>query len=657
MLKKNKNRAVALAFFDRFIKPIVFSLLLVLAVLNIFHLQFPQGVTTTMIVITYAFLALFSLSFYKKHLNVRFSRIFTAFQESLFIASVIPFLVLRNSPSTDPFHAILFYALVFLLIFSGGWILLFNTDKQLIRNSPKKNKFFFLALIIIIITFLCLKIIIPFLFNGSYIDEYTHIFSAQNFLEKGHFAEIYTDEFYQRGSLFTYLLAGIFKIFGPSILHAKLFTGMIGLINCLLLLYLAKKILKQKSIILLLLIYTISPWVIFGHFYIRFYILYEFFILLITIFSLHLYKNIESLNDRKIIINFIVICAINIAQFVLINDAGRFMILLYTSFILSYLYIFKIDNTLFKKSLLQFITSFSRKIKITLISLIYIMGVLAIIVLIKTDTLPFDLNAVIYSTPDDLKYSNYFFNFNLLLSIFFIYCSVKGPKKYRYLYLPCACMVIFNLLLPSSIQNTRSILYLLPLFYLVSTLGAETFLNNKSVFFQGVTYLLIPASLFFAYPKEFIRHPYLPKEVDYIDNTVYTDAKKICDGYRLLVASNPGIAIFFELKPDYYLNTKVTDIEWLKTNPDARLFKPSDDSLYIETYSKIPVLSDIQDLQTFFQQNEKICLIQGGLPYSWLNGDMRTYIKEHFVEIKKEYRFSEEYKQMKLFINQSDQLD
>lgn len=604
----------------------------------------------------YATLTLLGIQIIKPHISIKIKKIFIEYSQTLFISGLLVFIgqkiipwlnidFLKNYPDL----------LIFTLILTGG-ISLYSSMKE--KNSEKnanknRNTFYLLVLFATFIFFIGLKIGLPFIFSGSYIDEYTHIFSALELIKNGHFAEIYDGEFYRRGAAFSYILATTFKIFGANILHAKLLVAGIGIINFFLLFKIARISLQKTSTIILLLIYSISPWIIFEHFYIRFYILYESCILLTALLAIHLTDSLKK-NDWKSIVKLLLaIVSINALSFLFIRDAGRFMIVFYTSLILSYVYIFQLKNVSVSNKLLQKLVTLKKYQKIGIISSIYALGCVAVLLLIKFGYLPFDLSSVTYSTPDDLKYSNYFFNLNFLLTLFFIFSIFINRERCPQILYPTCIILMINLFLPASIQNTRSILYVLPLFYLISTMGIERYISHKNHLHRIITLIAIGASIYSGYPKNFLQHPYLPKEVDYMDNKIYADAKEDCKNHKIIVASNPGTSLFFGIQPDYYLNTKLNDSEWLATNPDSRLFRMKDE-IYSDVYSKTPIITNAHDLESFYLAHEKICLIQGGLPYSWLDGDTRSFIKENFTETDNYYSSSEDYKRMRLYTKPSN---
>jgi hypothetical protein len=105
---------------------------------------------------------------------------------------------------------------------------------------------FSIPLVLIIIIFIGIKIGMPLIYAGSYIDEYNHIFSGIEFFKTGHFAELRLDNQYVRG-LPVSVIGGLFMVlFGKTIFIAKMVPAIIGIINFFLLYLIAKRVIKRN---------------------------------------------------------------------------------------------------------------------------------------------------------------------------------------------------------------------------------------------------------------------------------------------------------------------------------------------------------------------------------------------------------------------------
>ena len=166
------------------------------------------------------------------------------------------------------------------------------------RQRFSKDKAGFLAVALISVAFIIIRLLMPIKFDGSYIDEYWHITSGISIVESGKYAYFYNNgSAYDRGLLMSLWVGFWMALFGKSILVAKLASISIAIINYFLFLYLAIKLIdKRRFQLLLLVLYTVSPWVIFNHFYIRFYIVNELFLLIILVLG---YKLYSAIRDEK----------------------------------------------------------------------------------------------------------------------------------------------------------------------------------------------------------------------------------------------------------------------------------------------------------------------------------------------------------------------
>ena len=487
-------------------------------------------------------------------------------------------------------------------------------------------------------------------------DEFTHVFSGISLLENGTFAEIYEGGSYLRGSYVSVIAAVIFLFFGEDIIYLKFAIALIGVLNLYLLYRIANIFFKNTLYSsLAILLYGISPLVLFNHFYIRQYIFYELFILLILAVAIKII-NLEYEKDYKrsnyYILLFIVI---NIFIFFTSYDAGRIMMAFYSSILASYCYIAVFNRSKLQyKSLFDSLLSLNLKTKTILVGLSYFFS--ATIVIILTITGIINLSEITYSSPEFLKYDNLFFNLNLFATTFFLislgHLLIRWEKyehSQRIIIISASVLLILNLLLPNDLQNTRSILYIFPIFYIVVTAGVETLssYSTKKILKPFLVIILL-IEVIVSYPPSFIKSPHIPGEIDYIDLTVYQDTLQLCKQSLVLVYSNPGISDFMGIRPDYYLNSKYDNPSWISENPDNRMVKFRQ-GIYYDTYSNVPLITNVEKLKLIYSTNENICLIQGGLPYSWLNFEMRDFVRENFTRYEITYLTNQDYKRMILY--------
>lgn len=523
--------------------------------------------------------------------------------------------------------------------------------RSLVKWMYKKGWSFSVPLIIISIIFIAIKIGVPIIYTGSYIDEYFHIFSGIEFFKTGHFAEIYHGSYYTRGAYISFIAGLFLKLFGKKIFIIKLIPAFLGIINFYLLYRIAKKINIKKNIILIIMfIYTISPWIIINHFYLRMYVFYEFFILVITFYLFKIIKIIKKnkKNKKNICASLLFIFIFNMLFYLFGNDVGIYIILIFESIAFSYVYLFEFNNLITnKKIFILILKSYYFKIIIlTVITSIFI------IIFNKLNLLNYFLHAhAKYTTPDNMKLSNFFFETNALISILFFisFLNFLLSKNRQMSFLPISSFILLILHLFSSkdIQTTRAILYFLPLFYLMS-FSVLRALNSKKR--NAIIYLLIFLTVLNNYPPRFLQTPYIPKEINYINNDIYEVVKDKCRDKLLITSSRPIIAFFLNVYPDYYLNTQYIIPCWENDEEYSLSFFASDNNYY-DSATKIPLIIDLETLKKIVSENNKICYLEGALPTSWVNQETKYFLYSNF-KLENTYKSNTYSSEMKLYIKE-----
>lgn len=602
------------------------------------------------ILIEFSLLLLVLIYIYKKNyikkINKNIFFIGIIFNISLILLNELKLVQIIN---THLYMLILWNIFLFITYF-------FSVNKN--KKSIEKYKNQDLIFIILMIAFIGLKLFFIYTHNGSYMDEYSHIFNGNSLAKYGSLSQIYEGKYYTRG-LIASLLAGIsLFISNNNIILIRILFSSVGIINFILLYKISKKLIDNIYVIyLLLIVYTISPWIIFEDFYIRFYIFYEFFILLNTLIAIKII-NANKLQDIKNIKKYIIFFLINnILMIISTIDSGRLIIGFHAVFVITIIYIYILNiNKTEKKGIFQKILEIEKKNKLKIICSFWILSIILLMILYILKI--FYLPDLVYTSPNDLKYNNLFFNLNPISTILFIVTIIFMLIKYKkykikdeILVIIISILILFllNMTIPLNLQNIRSIMYFFPLYYLTIFIGLDFIIKSKKDYIiLTITSIIISTEIFINYPKGFINTPYIPKEIDYIDNTAYNDAKTICKNNTIIVYSNPGIALFFDIKPNYYINSKYSDNNWVTYNPDAKLAYKKD-GIFYDVYSNVRIISTLDELVNIYHNNKNICIIQGGLPYSWINEDIRSFIKNNFSETDKIYKSNEDYKKMIIY--------
>lgn len=511
------------------------------------------------------------------------------------------------------------------LAISVGFIatyLNFKTIRQ--KEYCKKTNLFSVIILIIALLFIAIKVSLPYFASGSFIDEYFHIGTGMEILNNHRLATFYNNIAYSRGLLISLAAAAIQKFFNGNLYAVKMIPALIGLTSFTVYFLILKQLkLKQSLFALALLIYTTSPWIIFNHFYIRSNALNELFFLL----SILIFTQIIQ-NNKLTLINGIVLFLIIVINFLTDFGSGlNLLLFLYGIFSLYFVTIVKIQNIkLFYLGLITLITT-------------------ALLYIAKT-------NSFKYGAQIDYNYFNFFFFKNTLLTTFFLVSpfifKIKNNSIHALIVTISVSIFIFNLLLPGTLQILRGILYFLPLYYLVIILVLSKL--NISKITTVFTALLLFATIYLNFPKSFIKTPFIPEEINYIDNQIFEDVKTSCAKSVIITASRPRILLFYNIKPDYQINTKLDDQDWLLNDVEASLYYlDQSPNIYRDADTHTPVITNLTTFLTAINDKQNVCVITGGLPAAWVNQEITKYLEENFRETQKKYSSNYDYRRMRLF--------
>ena len=176
---------------------------------------------------------------------------------------------------------------------------------------------------------------------------------------------------------------------------------------------------------------------------------------------------------------------------------------------------------------------------------------------------------------------------------------------------------------------------------------------SKEIFHKLINWLFIAflvITIVSNYPPYFIKSPAIDAEVNYIDNSVYGDAEQICNNSLIITSGRPAVSIFFDVIPDYYLNTEYSEENWKSDAEYSLAFYDSNNMTYYDSTTKIPLIISLQNFNDIFAKNSRICYISGGLPYPWVNQKTREFIEKNFM-LYKEYTSNIDATKMRLYLN------
>lgn len=508
------------------------------------------------------------------------------------------------------------YFLTIIKIVLSPFVWVARIPYSFIKWMYKEGWSFSIPFVVIAAAFIAIKIGMILTYNGSYLDEYYHLLSGVEIFKQGHLATFTTDGAYLRG-FFTSLLTGLFlRVFGQSILIAKIVPAMLGILNFILLYLISKKVLPNRKYILLLLsIYTLNPWVIFNHFYIRFYVFYEFFLLSSILLF---FKLIDAIKNKKRVLGYLsLIFLVNILN-LLSNDLEMYLILLVNLLFSGYVLL---SYTPIRKFLLE------KKIKYLLWGLLIALAIFSFFVFngpIKVNQLVGGASGL--NPQQTSTFDGFFFSLNIFFTVF-LFLSIIAVKKIRSVegvLIVCAILLFFiHLVSGNDLQLIRVIFYFLPVYFLISIYSISKASFSKMFFILVLIFTIF--AIYNNYPTNFFNAPYVPSEIRYMDNGVYTDATHLCSDHIILVASRPGIAIFYGISPTYYINTNYEIPSWLN-NPESKYasYNPTKNQ-FVEVYSKIPVLTNLSEVTNIYNSNSKVCYIGGGLPPRWVDDTIKQF--------------------------------
>lgn len=401
--------------------------------------------------------------------------------------------------------------------------------------------------------------------DGSFIDEYLHIFSGRELIANGHAARFYEGEAYTRGLGVSYAVGAAMRLLGPRLWAAKLVPIALGATSLLSLQRLGSLLWPQGAgpRRLSLLLFLLSPYTIFNHFYIRMYVLYEAALLasLWALAGLALALGARSPGQRLGAASLRCLLGWAVCQLVLLwagREEGALPVCAGGALGLCYLYL------AYRREPGR--PAGSRALAVR--SALLLGLVLSVVQLPQARAgIQFWLHGELHFTSAaDHKYAQLFLWTLPVVTALFAVGVVQllwgraGPAPVegvgRIQARRCVGLVALSLLLlhwvsSADLQITRGILYFMPLFGLVG--AAAVSVAPRAVRVSGAVLAL--GNLALAAPDNFLREPGIPTEITYIDYArVYRDVRRRCGGLSVVDASpSPHIGLFYGVRPDWAL--------------------------------------------------------------------------------------------------------
>ena len=473
-------------------------------------------------------------------------------------------------------------------------------------------------LILLSIVFIITRVAVPIKFDGSYIDEYWHIISGISLFESGTHTAFYNDvDRYDRGLLIS-LWAGFWMtLFGKTLMAAKIAPITIAILNYFLFLYLSLKLFDKKRFqLLLVLLYILSPWILFNHSYIRFYIVNEMFLLMLLVLSYQLYSAVRDDNWKKIGLYLLLIGVLNVVNLLTTNDASKFMLLIASATMLASLFIYEFNTQPnINQGLFRAIAGnicFSSKIYRALVVLV--VAALGFVAIDAGSKLEFLLNGELaYTSLARHKYTWLLWEKNGVITAFFVLAVATfwwKSRGFERIILPIAgSLFLIHIASSEDLQIVRGIVYFLPLYYLAAVMGVSKVIDALKlkrlpewllyVFISGVFLISTVTNV----EKGFIYGPRIKYEVNYIEYArLYDSVTKNCDDSLIVEAapSSPFTAKFHGVDIDYILST-ADNLELYG------LFEKDDNTGGFKTvWGGVPVITGLDDSKL---SGKDVCLI------------------------------------------------
>ena len=510
------------------------------------------------------------------------------------------------------------YATVYIVTLMGAALFLYRA--YIHRPVPRPPTLSVHALLTIVgalfLFYIVLTVGIALHYHGSYIDEYLNVISGLHFFSTGRFAQFTPGVAYYRGALIS-LLVGLEQIvFGPSLTGAKSIPAIIGLINFVLLFLIARRTLRRETIPLLLVGYALSPLVLVNHFYIRFFVLYECVLLVLTYLFLRIQRTIPF---RRLLLIGACIGAAVIGTL----DLGVYFAIFPAVATVGLLFLFEPEALGLRLHYL---------VRIGTVLLLLLVGSIVFDLPLRVWMVFFDTLA---SPPKfGFNYVWYFLEVGLPVTLFFFFgiALLVREKRERserialYYFVSVLVLFLLHLISSKNIQVIRAVLYFLPLYYLVAYKGLEYF---KPSALYPIFALLMFISIFSGYSPSLIASPHIPYEVNYIDDTAFAQAKSLCSQRLVITSGRPEILQYWGIHVDAFYFPRYHSPDPANDIPDFDRMLVADGGSLRYSLTGTPVLTTLPELEDFTAK-KSYCFLDGfGLPNAWVDSEARQYLDEY----------------------------
>jgi len=503
-----------------------------------------------------------------------------------------------------------------------------------------------IGLIFVFLVFLGIRLYFIFSTTITVSDDWHAVIGAINILEGKGFTPYYGEP-YLRGLYVTLMVAGFFYLFGQSVVVAKFVPLTIGVINFFLLLILTKKLSFNKSLrYVILLIFIFYPWTIFNHWFIRMYVFYEMFLLLIVLFLFKIIESLKSKNNRQLILYFCLFVLVNVISWFFSFDRGKNIILLASFFGVVYLYIFQSREFifLFKNKIFKPFVYLLRLSKIKKIILVLFFLVISYLFFGLKDKISYLLYGVTNTPEGHIGFNEFFFEMNFIFSILFIlslmsFFFIKN-NKYRLIIFISGFLFLVHGISSEYLQIIRGMMYFFPIFLLISIFVFKYIYSinqkeNKNLLERFFVFCIILFLIFSIgitiknnYPEGFVKeYPHIPHEVAYFDQeNTYDFIKENLSDYILIMSTYSAFQqVYYNVSLDYLIDLKGS------LNNHKRFYYDNSSNLLRQYFINTPVITNKSSLIDMCSQKKCAFIIKGN-PKLFITEDIQNFIIDNNTE-------------------------
>jgi len=485
--------------------------------------------------------------------------------------------------------------------------------KLLFRWMYKEGWWYGVSIIIIFLVFVGIRLRYIFLFPDVLHDSWYQVAAAVDFFKTGHFHEIanyFPNNYYLRGAPISFIVALFWQIFGKSLYVAQMVPTFIGALSFIFVYKISRRLIYNKHFFYIIaLIFTFLPWCIYNHIYIRMYVGYELYFLVLIFIFIKISESLKKENWKTFYISTIFLIILNYLNYFWSYDSGKSLVLFATGMGLGYIFLFQINKIPITFKLKKFV-----KLKMSY-------KILILIFAIVLGWFLFDVNSKIYwllnfqsnTASYNIKHWEFFFDINGIFMIFYLIAlfSLFYTKKHWKMLVGVlsGSLLLIHFISNPELQMIRGIMYHLPIFIIISILGFSYFCfiffrENKlrRILFSSIFLVLFALTVINNYPEDFTKVPQIPGETGYMEQIPifkYIKQKKK-DHVVIYVSTEMNPLVYYNLSIDYQL-----DLEKYLSSSQNYFFE---ENVMKNIATNVPVIRDRKTLNNLIN-NKKLCII------------------------------------------------